>query len=594
MWAPTNNAHSMIKKTLRQAIQHAVAKAFPEVKEVPVVIEYPSDPSHGDYACPTAMQLAKMVKQPPRAVAERLMEVLEVPEWLKSIEIAGPGFLNFFMRPEFLVGEVRGIVDQGGAFGRNETGAGKKVLIEYSSPNTNKPLHLGHARNNVLGMATANLLEANGYEVVRTQIVNDRGIHICKSMLAYQKFGRNTSPESVGKKGDHFVGDYYVKYNEALKEDPGIEEEVKVMLRAWEAGDPEIRALWKTMNEWVWAGFTETYEVIGSHFDTTTFESDISEAGRALVEKALEEGKAETIEGGAVAIDLSDCGLGDSETGKKVLIRSDGTTVYMTQDLQLAVQRMDGTEAHELIYVVGNEQDYHFKVLFEVLKRFGYAWAERCFHLSYGMVTLPSGKLKSREGTAVDIDTLVGELESLVDHEIAERQLPYEGTERQHLVRAVAMAALKYHLLKVDAKSSLLYDPASSIDFQGNTGPYLQYTHARFKSILRKVPAESVDELRREVVSAESLSTEEESALVRKLGIYPEVVAECVEGFRLHRLAEYLNELAQLANRFYVQHPVLDGTTPKQRTARLQLVTAVAQVLKNGLAILGIEAVEKM
>jgi arginyl-tRNA synthetase len=464
-------------------------------------------------------------------------------------------------------------------------------MIEYSSPNTNKPLHLGHARNNFLGMATANLMEANGYDMTKTQIVNDRGIHICKSMLAYQKWGRDTSPESMDQKGDHFVGEYYVKFAQAVKEDPSLDEDARQMLQQWESNDSEVRALWQTMNAWVLDGFNKTYETIGSHFDMMTFESDISEGGRATVEQAVEEGKAERIEGGALAVNLKDVGLGDSETGYKILVRSDGTTIYMTQDIQLAVQRMESTDLHQLIYVVGNEQDYHFKVLFEILKRFGYPWAKDLHHLSYGMVNLPSGKMKSREGTTVDLDKLVFELEQLVDNEITKRDMPYEGKERAHLIRIIALGALKYFILKVDAKSEMLYDPESSIDFQGNTGPYLQYTYARIRSILRKSAAEN---LANEAPDHTFFMEPEELALLRKLQLYPELVHGALSGFRLHSIATYLYELSQIFNNFYSKHSVLEAPSAEHRTARLQLIAAVAQVIKNGLGILGIEAPERM
>jgi len=489
---------------------------------------------------------------------------------------------------------MRGILDRTDAYGTHKTGENQRILVEYSSPNTNKPLHLGHARNNFLGMAAANLLAANGYEVIKTQIINDRGIHICKSMAAYETYGRDTSPESLDKKSDHFVGDYYVKYaqNEEELKDRAVE-----MLQMWEASDSDVRELWAKMNEWVLSGFTQTYQAIGSHFDFVTFESDISEGGRALVEAAVDAGKAEKIEGGALAINLADAGLGDSETGYKVLVRSDGTTIYMTQDLQLAVHRMEGDSpakhVDQLIYVVGNEQDYHFKVLFEVLKRFGYDWADQLHHLSYGMVELPSGKMKSREGTTVDMDNLLAEIESLVDAEITTRDLPYEGKQRTDLTRIIALGALKYYMLRVDAKSNMLYDPASSIDFQGNTGPYLQYTHARIRSILRKSTI-SAEELHNAAVDPSDLSQPEEIMLLRKLALYPETIHNALDGYRIHQIAHTLHDLAQAFNVFYSQHSVLDAPTPEIKTARLQLITAVAQVLKNGLAILGIDAPERM
>jgi arginyl-tRNA synthetase len=581
----------MLKEMIAHIVGVAIQELYPDFAGRDVVIEYPADSAHGDYSCNSALQLAKPAQQPPRAVAEAIIAKLGKPDFIQSMEIAGPGFINFFVDPDYLIGNMRGILATEEAYGKTKYGEGKKVMIEYSSPNTNKPLHLGHARNNFLGMATANLMEANGYDMTKTQIVNDRGIHICKSMLAYQKWGRDTSPESMDQKGDHFVGEYYVKFAQAVKEDPSLDEDARQMLQQWESNDSEVRALWQTMNAWVLDGFNKTYETIGSHFDMMTFESDISEGGRATVEQAVEEGKAERIEGGALAVNLKDVGLGDSETGYKILVRSDGTTIYMTQDIQLAVQRMESTDLHQLIYVVGNEQDYHFKVLFEILKRFGYPWAKDLHHLSYGMVNLPSGKMKSREGTTVDLDKLVFELEQLVDNEITKRDMPYEGKERAHLIRIIALGALKYFILKVDAKSEMLYDPESSIDFQGNTGPYLQYTYARIRSILRKSAAEN---LANEAPDHTFFMEPEELALLRKLQLYPELVHGALSGFRLHSIATYLYELSQIFNNFYSKHSVLEAPSAEHRTARLQLIAAVAQVIKNGLGILGIEAPERM
>jgi len=601
----------MLKERLIIALESAIKSAFP--KNVSALIEYPSNPDHGDYSCPIALQLSKIVKKPPREVGETIVKHLPTLDFVDRVEIAGPGFINFHIKPEYLVQNLNTILDQADRYGTNTLGKGIKIMVEYSSPNTNKPLHLGHARNDFLGMAVANLLQANGYEVVKTQNANNRGVHICKSMLAYELFGHNETPESTGKKGDHFVGDYYVRYAKELEKDPSLEEKVNVMLKQWEEKDPHVRELWKKMEKWVWKGINETYDRIGAKFDFSTFESDMSEGGRKLVEKALEQGRAKRIEGGAIVINLKDCGLGDSETGYKVLIKSNGTTIYMTQDIQLAVGRMQNDPSLDrIIYVVGNEQDYHFKVLFEVLKRFGYEWATQCYHLSYGMIDLPSGKMKSREGTTVDIDNLLDELEALVEKELDEREMPYKGKERKHLAQAIALGALKYFILKVDSRMTMLYDPVASIDFQGNTGPYLQYTYARLKSILRKQTRSEAEcappthEAKRSALFSSSppafsprevmknLGEPEVLAILRKLQLYPEIVVSAGNSYHIHLVANYLNELAQLLNGFYVQFPVLEGVTPEVRAARLHLVTACAQVLKNGLALMGIEAVERM
>lgn len=583
----------MLKEKLEKTILDALHKAFPDHTGKDIIIEYPADPTHGDYSCNIALQLSKVAQKAPREVAEILIENIEKPNFIQTIEIAGPGFINFYVAPDILVGNLRAILDNGENYGRNQAGEGKKILIEYSSPNTNKPLHLGHARNNFLGMAAANLLKANGYDMETTQNYNDRGIHICKSMLAYQKWGRDTSPESVDKKGDHFVGDYYVKYAEEAQKDPNLEDDVRKLLKKWEENDQETRELWDKMNDWIYEGYSETYEDIGSHFTFSTYESQFSEGGRAIVEQAFDNGKVEKIEGGALAINLSKSGLGDSETGYKVLVRSDGTTIYMTQDIQLAVHRMtESPDLDQIIYVVGNEQDYHFKALFEVLKQFDYDWAKNLHHLSYAMVNLPSGKMKSREGVTVDLDNLIDDLKKLVDEEITNRNMSYKGKEREDLIHSVALGALKYFILKVDPKSDMMYDPNSAIDFQGNTGPYLQYTHARIHSILRKT--EDSKALLNESVTPENLTETEAIDILRKLQLYPEVVNAAAKDYRLHTIANYLFELGQLTNNFYAKHHVLEANTPEQRIARLQLIAAVAQVLKNGLNILGIEAPEQM
>lgn len=581
----------MLKEKLLQTIRDVVRSLYPDQSGKDIILEYPGDATHGDYSCNIALQLAKPLQKSPRDVAETVVAALGTMEGIQTIEIAGPGFINFFVDPDYLIGNLRAILATKEAYGRNKGGSNAKVMVEYSSPNTNKPLHLGHARNNFLGMAVANLLKANGYEVETTQNYNDRGVHICKSMLAYQKWGRETSPESIGKKSDHFVGDYYVKYAEEAKKDPTLDEEIKEMLKKWEENDPETRALWEKMHHWAEDGFNATYDIIGSHFTFSTYESQFSEGGRSIVERAFKDGKVDKIEGGALAINLANSGLGDSETGYKVLVRSDGTTIYMTQDIQLAVQRMEGTDLNQLIYVVGNEQDYHFKALFEIIRRFGYSWSSDLHHLSYGMVNLPSGKMKSREGTTVDLDNLVNELEELVDQEVSQREMPYQGDERKKLVHDVALGALKYFILKVDSHSSMLYDPATSIDFQGNTGPYLQYTHARICSILRKSATEN---LANQTPDHTFFMEPEELALLRKLQLYPEVVQGSLPGYRIHGLANYLYELSQIFNNFYVKHSVLDAPSNEHRMARLQLIAGVAQVLKNGLAILGIEAPERM
>ena len=476
-------------------------------------------------------------------------------------------------------------------------------LVEYSSPNTNKPLHLGHVRNNLLGYSVAKILEAAGYQVYKTQIINDRGIHICKSMLAWKLFGEGITPESAGVKGDKLVGRYYVAFDQAYKREvaqamaEGATEEsakqqapiliaAQEMLRQWEAGDPEVVELWKMMNRWVYSGFEQTYQQLGVSFDKYYYESDTYLLGKEVVEKGLSQGIFTRKPDGSVWIDLTADGLDE-----KILLRSDGTSVYMTQDLGTALQRaVDFPDVGGMVYTVGNEQDYHFKVLFLILKKLGYHWAEDLFHLSYGMVDLPSGKMKSREGTVVDADDLISDM-SQTAQSLADELGKLEGMDQEQKARlyhSIGMGALKYYLLKVDPKKRILFDPNESVDFQGNTGPFIQYTYARIQSILRKV-TEPIDQ----PVSGIELSEKEVSLLVWISG-YSGVIDAAAAQYSPALLANYLYEGVKGFNSLYQNLPILAEANTSLRLFRIQLCAAVAQRIEHSLGLMGIDAPERM
>lgn len=475
------------------------------------------------------------------------------------------------------------------------------VMIEFSSPNTNKPLHLGHIRNNLLGFSVSRIMEAAGNRVQKVNLVNDRGIHICKSMIAWQKEGRGATPESAGKKGDHLVGDYYVRYDQMFKAevqelvDQGqdkaeaeagapIQGEARDMLRRWEAEDPEVRALWSTMNAWVYEGFESTYRRLGISFDKIYYESETYKLGKELVLKGLQEGILYQKEDGSIWADLEAEGL-----DQKLLLRSDGTSVYMTQDLGTAHQRYEESAFQSHIYVVGNEQNYHFQVLSIVLKKLGYPWADRLFHLSYGMVELPEGKMKSREGTVVDADDLMDEMEQTA-RQMSEELGKLEGfseKEKQRIYVQIGMGALKYFILKVDPKKNMTFDPSESVDFNGNTGPFIQYTYARIQSVLRK----GEDVVRK---SGKEPLNEKEITLLRMMYDYPEIILEASRTLNPSLVANFLYELSKEFNQFYHDHSILSADSPEQVSLRMLLAGAIGSIINKGMELLGIEMPERM
>lgn len=531
----------------------------------------------------------------------------EIGAWLvKNVEgVSGfnavKGFLNISIDPGVWARRLLEI-EADPEFGITRPGADSKlVMVEYSSPNTNKPLHLGHVRNNLLGWSLSRILEANGNRVIKTNIVNDRGIHICKSMLAWQKWGNGATPESSGKKGDHLIGDFYVAFDKHFRQEvkeicerEGIEKEeaekksplmleAREMLRKWEAGDQEVRALWERMNGWVYAGFDETYRRMGVGFDKIYYESQTYLEGKELVLKALDEGKMYRREDGSVWADLTDAGL-----DHKLLLRSDGTSVYMTQDIGTAKLRYRDFPIDKMIYVVGNEQNYHFQVLSLLLDRLGFKWGKDLTHFSYGMVELPEGKMKSREGTVVDADDLMDEMISQAAEASAERFHDITPEEAREIARMVGMGALKYFLLKVDPKKNMMFNPKESIDFNGNTGPFLQYTYARIRSIMRKAGEGDKG------AAARALPNEKETALIRKIGDFPAVVAEAGRSYSPALIANYCYDLAKEYNQFYHDYSVLREENADVRALRLVLSDVTARTLRAAADLLGMEMPERM
>ena len=524
------------------------------------------------------------------------------------------GFLNLTIAPAAWISLLNRI-DSEPRFGEKAVNEQSPlVMIEYSSPNTNKPLHLGHVRNNLLGWSLAQIMEANGNRVVKTNIVNDRGIHICKSMLAWKKWGNGATPESTGKKGDHLIGDYYVAFDQhyraelaeltakfkaegmadeeaekRAKEDSPLMKEAHYMLVRWEQGDEEVRALWKKMNDWVYQGFDETYKAMGVGFDKIYYESETYLEGKAKVEEGLAKGLFFRKPDGSVWADLSNEGL-----DQKLLLRADGTSVYMTQDIGTADLRFKDYPIDKMIYVVGNEQNYHFQVLSILLDRLGFKWGKELVHFSYGMVELPNGKMKSREGTVVDADDLMEEMVSAARRTSEElgKFADMTENERNEIARIVGMGALKYFILKVDARKNMLFNPEEGIDFNGNTGPFIQYTYARIRSIMRKAEAEGI--VLPSVLPDTLPLNEKEVQLIQKLNSFEAVVEQAGKDYSPSGIANYCYELTKDFNQFYHDYSILNAESTEAKTLRLALAKNVAKTIKNGMQLLGIEVPERM
>ncbi len=551
--------------------------------------------------------LTKFLGLPPEKIGEQLGKYLKADESLVADYNVVKGFLNIRISQKEWVKKLEETKISG--MSSSQQDSGKKYLVEYSSPNTNKPLHLGHIRNNLLGYSVSQILETTGAEVLKVNIVNDRGIHICKSMLAWQLSGKNETPQSSGLKGDHLVGKYYVEFDklhrselqELMKNGYSREEaekhsalmmDAQKMLRQWEGGDTEVIDLWKRMNGWVYEGFDITYKRLGVDFDKIYYESETYLLGKKLVEDGLEKEVFFKKPDGSVWVDLSDDGLDN-----KLLLRADGTAVYITQDLGTAVMRYEDFEFDKLIYVVGNEQDYHFKVLFLILKKLGYQWADKLHHLSYNMVDLPEGKMKSREGTVVDADDLMDQMESQA--ESITRDLgkidDFGSAEAMDLYHMLGMGALKYFILKVDPEKRMLFNPEESIDFNGNTGPFIQYTHARIRSVLRKArTTEGFSAYDAEKIDPEITLNNKETELIRNVVRYPEVLDEAAEKYSPAIIANYVYDLTKAFNQFYHDHSIVDDSDKKRSVLRLRLSQIVGETIRSATGLLGIEVPEKM
>ena len=587
-----------IEKTITQQVKEAVEKLY-QVSLEQVEFQPTRKDFEGDITLVTFPMLRQIRTNPAQlgeAIGNYLVENNPVVEKFNVVQ----GFLNIVLSNKYYL-DFFGAAKDDSQYGRQPEGT-ESIMVEYSSPNTNKPLHLGHVRNNLLGFSVAEILKASGRKVYKTQIINDRGIHICKSMLAWRRYGNGETPETTGLKGDKLVGNYYVKFDRVYKDEIAdlisqgkTEEEAKAqapilleaqeMLRKWEAGDKEVVDLWSKMNEWVYEGFEQTYTKMGVDFDKNYYESQTYILGKDVVAEGLEKGVFFKKEDGSVWIDLTDEGLDE-----KIVLRSDGTAVYITQDIGTAIQRMKDFEADGMVYTVGNEQDYHFKVLFLIMKRLGYDWAQNLFHLSYGMVDLPSGKMKSREGTVVDADELMEEMTATAKN-ISEELGKLEGyseEEKSALYEIIGMGALKYYILKVDPKKRILFNPEESVDFQGNTGPFIQYTYARIQSILRKAEFDYDEAILEYPLNAK------EKELIKQLQLYPEVVLQAAENHSPALIANYTYELVKEFNSFYQNVTILGTSDMTEKKFRVQLSKMVGEVIKSAFALLGIEVPERM
>ena len=593
-----------MEKKIQQAVIAAVKELYgQEIPEKLATLQKTRAEFEGNLTL-VVFPFLKMSKKAPEATAEEIGQYLKEHCSAVSGYNVVKGFLNLSIGGNAWI-NVLNEIDSNPHYGEKPvTEKSPLVMIEYSSPNTNKPLHLGHVRNNLLGWSLAQIMTANGNKVVKTNIVNDRGIHICKSMLAWLKWGNGETPESSGKKGDHLIGDYYVAFDKHYREEvkelmaKGMsEEEAKneaplikeahEMLVKWEQNDPEVRGLWRKMNEWVYAGFDETYKALGVGFDKIYYESDTYLEGKEKVEEGLEKGLFYRREDGSVWADLTGEGLDE-----KLLLRSDGTSVYMTQDIGTAKLRFQDYPIDQMIYVVGNEQNYHFQVLSILLDKLGFKWGKDLVHFSYGMVELPNGKMKSREGTVVDADDL---MQLMVDDALKTSQElgkfnDMSDEERKEIARIVGMGALKYFILKVDARKNMLFNPEESIDFNGNTGPFIQYTYARIRSILRKAEAEGLVAKTYDSISL----NEKEIALIQKMSEYGAAVAQAGKDYSPSGIANYCYELTKAFNQFYHDYSILGAETQELKQLRLALAKNVAKTIKNGMSLLGIEVPERM
>ncbi|MBV8327973.1 arginine--tRNA ligase [Chryseobacterium sp.] len=584
-----------IKYIIEEKLSEVILNVF-QLKDIKLEVQENKTEFEGDFTIVT-FPLVKQLKKNPESIGVELGEALtEQTDLFESFNVV-KGFLNVKVKNQLFMDNFRSVSSGFSSIEKKNA----TVMVEYSSPNTNKPLHLGHIRNNLLGFSVAQILKEAGYDVIKTQIINDRGIHICKSMLAWEKFGNGETPEATHTKGDKFVGNYYVEFDknykkeiaelteqgigeeQAKKEAPMMKEAQK-MLVDWENGDETVRNLWAEMNSWVYKGFNETYKRLGVNFDQVQYESNTYILGKDLIQEGLDKGVLYKKEDGSVWCDLTDEGL-----DQKLLLRSDGTSVYMTQDLGTAVERFKQNDIQKLIYTVGNEQDYHFQVLFKILKKLGYEWADQLYHLSYGMVELPEGKMKSREGTVVDADDLMQEMYETAKSKAQElgklENLSEEDKEASY--ETVGLGALKYFMLKVDPKKKMLFNPAESIDFNGNTGPFIQYTYARIQSLLSKA-----DDVQKD--TADVILNQSEKELTMQLANFKTVVAKAAETLSPALVANYVYDLVKAYNSFYQNNPILNQDDENVKQFRLNVSDLTAKTIKKSLELLGIGTVNRM
>ena len=588
-----------IQNIIRDNIQTALNEIF-QFKSEGIELQQTKKEFEGDITL-VVFPLIKELKSSPKEIAEKIGDYLVENSFVVSYNIVS-GFLNLSISDEYFLSFFNSIKDNSN-YGFSDTISDEAVMVEYSSPNTNKPLHLGHIRNNLLGYSISEIYKASGKKVYKTQIINDRGIHICKSMIAWLDYGNDETPASTNLKGDKFVGDYYIKFDQVYKKEVEelmksrtSEEEAKqnapILLRAkemlikWESGDKEVVELWKKMNGWVYEGFEETYKNLGVEFDSYYYESDTYLLGKEFISSGLKSGVFYKKDDGSVWCDLTDDGLDE-----KIVLRADGTAVYMTQDIGTAVQRVkDCPDINTMVYTVGNEQDYHFKVLFLILKKLGFSWSENLFHLSYGMVDLPSGKMKSREGTVVDADDLMLEMTSTAK-EISKNLGKLDGLsedEKNNVYKTVGLGALKYYILKVDPKKRILFDPKESVDFQGNTASFIQYSYARIQSILNGINFELSND------SYDRKLEDKEKQLIKQIDLFPSVIGAAASSHNPALVANYVYDLVKSFNSFYQSLPILKSAFEDKKTFRVELSKLVGITIKNALSLLGIGVVDRM
>ena len=594
------NLNDILKQHILQAVQELYNVSLENVELQQTKKEFVGDVTL------VVFSLLRHIKGNPVQIGEQIGTYLKekVGSLVTDFNVI-KGFLNLVIADNYYLNFLTEIKDNP-QFGLATPNSKEAILVEYSSPNTNKPLHLGHIRNNLLGYSVAEILKAAGHKVYKTQIINDRGIHICKSMVAWLRFGNGETPENIGLKGDKLVGNYYVAFDKAYKEEiqeliaQGKSKEeaekqapifvaAQEMLRQWEAGDPEVMKLWKQMNGWVYDGFAVTYKNLGVDFNSYYYESNTYLLGKDIVEQGLQKGVFFKKEDGSVWCDLTADGLDE-----KLVLRADGTSVYITQDMGTAIQRVkDYPDVKGMVYTVGNEQDYHFKVLFLILKKLGYDWASHLYHLSYGMVDLPSGKMKSREGTVVDADDLIAEMEQtakVISQELGKLD-GYTEAQKEDLYHTIGLGALKYYILKVDPKKRILFDPKESIDFQGNTGPFIQYTYARIQSILRKY-AEMGDN--KEAITLPSVLQEKEKTLLKSITLFPSIVQEAADNYSPAVVANYVYDLVKDFNSFYQNVSILGEEDTSKRHFRVALSKKIGELIAESFKMLGIQVPERM